>query len=83
MLMISSLPQEQCINSYQSQGCLFGRELKISAVCLSTSWRNIVTNSRVTPSWREIVSLAFSEAGILHVNWTSFGHGVSRRGLLC
>ncbi|GJS51581.1 hypothetical protein Tco_0624943 [Tanacetum coccineum] len=32
MLMISSLPQERCINSYQSQRCLFGRELKISAV---------------------------------------------------
>nr|GEZ29572.1 hypothetical protein [Tanacetum cinerariifolium] len=27
---------------------------------------NIVTNSRVTPSWREIVCLTFSEAGILH-----------------
>ncbi|GJR62166.1 hypothetical protein Tco_1504328 [Tanacetum coccineum] len=40
---------------------------------------NIVTNSRVTPSWREIVSLTFSEAGVLHVNWTSFGHCVSRR----
>nr|GEV06618.1 hypothetical protein [Tanacetum cinerariifolium] len=36
--------------------------------------RNIVTNSRVTPSWREIVSLTFNEAGILHVNWTSLGH---------
>ncbi|GJX19455.1 hypothetical protein Tco_0222132 [Tanacetum coccineum] len=40
------------------------------------SGRNIVTNSRVTPSWREIVSLTFSEAGVLHVNWTSFGHCV-------
>ncbi|GJR55344.1 hypothetical protein Tco_1405865 [Tanacetum coccineum] len=29
------------------------------------------------------VSLTFSEAGVLHVNWTSFGHCVSRRGLLC
>ncbi|GJT89698.1 hypothetical protein Tco_1078543 [Tanacetum coccineum] len=38
--------------------------------------RNIVTNSRVTPSWREIVSLTFSEAGVLHVNWTSLGHCV-------
>nr|GEV47754.1 hypothetical protein [Tanacetum cinerariifolium] len=28
--------------------------------------RNIVTDSRVTPSWREIVSLTFSEAGVLH-----------------
>ncbi|GJT26379.1 putative reverse transcriptase domain-containing protein [Tanacetum coccineum] len=46
------------------------------------SW-NIVTNSRVTPSWREIVSLTFSEAGVLHVNWITFGHCVSRRGLLC
>nr|GEY48521.1 hypothetical protein [Tanacetum cinerariifolium] len=31
--------------------------------------RNIVSNSRVTPSWREIVSLTFNEAGFLHVNW--------------
>nr|GEV45514.1 hypothetical protein [Tanacetum cinerariifolium] len=45
--------------------------------------RNIVTNSRMTPSWREILSLAFSEAGILHVNWTSLGHCISRRGHLC
>nr|GEV38529.1 uncharacterized mitochondrial protein AtMg00810-like [Tanacetum cinerariifolium] len=30
--------------------------------------RRIVTNSRVTPSWTEIVSLTFSEAGVLHVN---------------
>ncbi|GJY50490.1 putative reverse transcriptase domain-containing protein [Tanacetum coccineum] len=44
------------------------------------SGRNIVTNSRVTPSWREIVSLTFSEAGVLHVNWTSFGHYVPHRG---
>ncbi|GJS71519.1 putative reverse transcriptase domain-containing protein [Tanacetum coccineum] len=29
------------------------------------------------------VSLTFSEAGVLHVNWISFGHCVSRRGLLC
>nr|GEW46912.1 protein root hair defective 3-like [Tanacetum cinerariifolium] len=28
---------------------------------------NIVTNSRVTPSWREIVSLTFSEVGVLHL----------------
>nr|GEV90619.1 copia protein [Tanacetum cinerariifolium] len=42
--------------------------------------RNIVTNSRVTPSWREIVSLTFSKAGVLHVNWTSLGHCVSRTG---
>ncbi|GJS29308.1 hypothetical protein Tco_0489928 [Tanacetum coccineum] len=41
--------------------------------------RNIVTNSRVTPSWREIVSLTFSKAGILHVNWTSLGHCVPHR----
>nr|GEY39592.1 hypothetical protein [Tanacetum cinerariifolium] len=38
--------------------------------------RNIVTNSRVTLSWKEIVSLTFSEAGVLHVNWTSLGHCV-------
>nr|GFB65173.1 reverse transcriptase [Tanacetum cinerariifolium] len=35
--------------------------------------RNIVTNSRMMPSWREIVILTFSKAGILHVNWTSLG----------
>ncbi|GJZ01998.1 retrovirus-related pol polyprotein from transposon TNT 1-94 [Tanacetum coccineum] len=29
------------------------------------------------------VSLTFSEAGVLHVNWTSFGHCVPRRGHLC
>nr|GEW90276.1 hypothetical protein [Tanacetum cinerariifolium] len=42
---------------------------------------NIITNSRVTPSWREIVSLTFSEASVLHVNWTSLGHCVSRMGI--
>nr|GEV76880.1 hypothetical protein [Tanacetum cinerariifolium] len=35
---------------------------------------NIVTNSCVKPSWREIVSLTFSKDGILHVNWSSLGH---------
>ncbi|GKC97771.1 hypothetical protein Tco_1168046 [Tanacetum coccineum] len=30
-----------------------------------------------------VVSLTFSEAGVLHVNWISFGHCVLRRGLLC
>ncbi|GKD02875.1 zinc finger, CCHC-type containing protein, partial [Tanacetum coccineum] len=29
---------------------------------------------------KEAVSLTFSEAGVLHVNWISFGHCVSRRG---
>ncbi|GJS73492.1 DNA helicase [Tanacetum coccineum] len=40
---------------------------------------NIVTNSRVTPSWREIVSLTFSEVGVLHVNWTSYRSSAIRR----
>nr|GEW60443.1 ribonuclease H-like domain-containing protein [Tanacetum cinerariifolium] len=44
---------------------------------------NVVTNSRVTPSWREIVSLTFSEAGVIHVNWISCGHCITSRGLLC
>nr|GEX32646.1 hypothetical protein [Tanacetum cinerariifolium] len=44
-----------------------------------TSKRNIVTDSHVTPSWREIVSLTFSEAGVLNVNWISFGHCVNNR----
>nr|GEW21023.1 putative reverse transcriptase domain-containing protein [Tanacetum cinerariifolium] len=45
----------------------------------SSAARNIVTNSHVTPSWREIVSLIFSEAGVLHVNWTRVGQCVSHR----
>ncbi|GJU72896.1 hypothetical protein Tco_1264301 [Tanacetum coccineum] len=36
--------------------------------------RNIVTNSRVTPSWREIVSLTFSEAGVLHGEYNNMIH---------
>nr|GEV02659.1 hypothetical protein [Tanacetum cinerariifolium] len=43
--------------------------------------RNIVTNSRVTPSWREIISLTFSEAGILHVNWTKHKHNLDSTNL--
>nr|GEU70106.1 hypothetical protein [Tanacetum cinerariifolium] len=35
---------------------------------------NIVTNSRVTPSWKEFFSLTFSEVDVLHVNWITFGH---------
>nr|GEU28719.1 putative reverse transcriptase domain-containing protein [Tanacetum cinerariifolium] len=45
--------------------------------------REHLTNSRVTPSWREIVNHTFSEAGVLHVNLTSLGHCVLRRGHLC
>nr|GEU58951.1 ribonuclease H-like domain-containing protein [Tanacetum cinerariifolium] len=44
--------------------------------------RNIVINSRMMPSWREIVSLTFSEADVLHVNWTSLRHCVLRKGHL-
>nr|GEW88549.1 hypothetical protein [Tanacetum cinerariifolium] len=33
---------------------------------------NIVTNSRVTLSWREIVSLTFSKVGVLHVHSTLY-----------
>ncbi|GJZ09497.1 hypothetical protein Tco_0543780, partial [Tanacetum coccineum] len=40
-------------------------------------------DSPKTPPGLPPVSLTFSEAGVLHVNWTSFGHCVSRRGLLC
>nr|GEV17358.1 putative reverse transcriptase domain-containing protein [Tanacetum cinerariifolium] len=48
--------------------------LKVSPWKGVVCFGNIVTNLRVTPSWREIVSLIFSEAGVLHVNWISFGH---------
>ncbi|GJV90330.1 ribonuclease H-like domain-containing protein [Tanacetum coccineum] len=47
---------------------------KTNALILISLIGNIVTNSCVTSSWREIVSLTFSEAGVLHVNWTSLGH---------
>ncbi|GKG28007.1 hypothetical protein Tco_0406334, partial [Tanacetum coccineum] len=30
-----------------------------------------------------VLALLFSEAGVLHVNWTSLGHCVSHRGHLC
>ncbi|GKF92246.1 hypothetical protein Tco_0278965 [Tanacetum coccineum] len=40
-------------------------------------------NEIVEPDVDVHVSLTFSEAGVLHVNWISFGHCVLRRGLLC
>nr|GEV27035.1 putative reverse transcriptase domain-containing protein [Tanacetum cinerariifolium] len=39
---------------------------------------NIVTNSRVTPSWREIVRLTFSEAGVLYRLWTEKSNSRSK-----
>ncbi|GJS01806.1 reverse transcriptase domain-containing protein [Tanacetum coccineum] len=48
------------------------------STCRSTLG-NVVTNSRVTPSWREIVSLTFNEAGVLHVNWISYRPSAKRR----
>ncbi|GJX48507.1 hypothetical protein Tco_0273697 [Tanacetum coccineum] len=79
---------QKCKNMKRSQDMQLIQKLRddqkrMKKVFEVMSGRNIVTNSRVTPSWREIVSLTFSEAGVLHVNWISFGHCVSRRGLLC
>ncbi|GJX51331.1 hypothetical protein Tco_0278176 [Tanacetum coccineum] len=79
---------QKCKNMKRSQDMQLIQKLRddqkrMKKVFEVMSGRNIVTNSRVTPSWREIVSLTFSEAGILHVNWTSFGHCVPRRGHLC
>ncbi|GKB31212.1 putative reverse transcriptase, RNA-dependent DNA polymerase [Tanacetum coccineum] len=76
---------EKCKNMKHSQDMQLIQKLRddqkrMKKVFEVMSGRNIVTNSRVTPSWREIVSLTFSEAGVLHVNWISFGHCVSRRG---
>ncbi|GJS24555.1 putative reverse transcriptase domain-containing protein [Tanacetum coccineum] len=75
---------EKCKNMKRSQDMQLIQKLRddqkrMKKVFEVMSGRNIVTNSRVTPSWREIVSLTFSEAGVLHVNWTSFGHCVSCR----
>ncbi|GJU19073.1 hypothetical protein Tco_1147039 [Tanacetum coccineum] len=79
---------QKCKNMKHSQDMQLIQKLRddqkrMKKVFEVMSGRNIVTNSRVTPSWREIVSLTFSEAGVLHVNWTSFGHCVPRRGHLC
>ncbi|GJW08050.1 hypothetical protein Tco_1570473 [Tanacetum coccineum] len=75
---------QKCKNMKHSQDMQLIQKLRddqkrMKKVFEVMSGRNIVTNSRVTPSWREIVSLTFSEAGVLHVNWISFGHCVLRR----
>ncbi|GKB46553.1 hypothetical protein Tco_0897306 [Tanacetum coccineum] len=88
MLMISSPPQERCINSYQSQGCLFRRELKILAVYVrlraeeikleysSRSSKIFSQNTRL----HSLLALLFNEAGVLtRESGTSLGHCVSRR----
>ncbi|GJW18478.1 putative ribonuclease H-like domain-containing protein [Tanacetum coccineum] len=85
---IIHIKAEKCKNMKHSQDMQLIQKLRDDQKCMKKvfevmSGRNIVTNSRVTPSWREIVSLTFSEAGVLHVNWISFGHCVLRRGLLC
>ncbi|GJW37979.1 hypothetical protein Tco_0060899 [Tanacetum coccineum] len=88
---IIHIKAEKCKNMKHSQDMQLIQKLRDDQKCMKKvfevmSGRNIVTNSRVTPSWREIVSLTFSEAGVLHVNWISFGHcvcgQVSGRGTL-
>ncbi|GJR80673.1 hypothetical protein Tco_0151458 [Tanacetum coccineum] len=81
---IIHIKAEKCKNMKHSQDMQLIQKLRDDQKCMKKvfevmSGRNIVTNSRVTPSWREIVSLTFSEAGVLHVNWISFGHCVLRR----
>ncbi|GKD55355.1 hypothetical protein Tco_1288742, partial [Tanacetum coccineum] len=76
---------QKCKNMKHSQDMQLIQKLRddqkrMKKVFEVMSGRNIVTNSRVTPSWREIVSLTFSEAGVLHVNWISFGHCVNTPG---
>ncbi|GJT77905.1 hypothetical protein Tco_1044630 [Tanacetum coccineum] len=79
---------QKCKNMKHSQDMQLIQKLRddqkrMKKVFEVMSGRNNVTNSRVTSSWREIVSLTFSEAGVLHVNWTSFGHCIPRMGHLC
>ncbi|GJS57882.1 hypothetical protein Tco_0652666 [Tanacetum coccineum] len=79
---IIHIKAEKCKNMKHSQDMQLIQKLRDDQKCMKKvfevmSGRNIVTNSRVTPSWREIVSLTFSEAGVLHVNWISFGHCVT------
>ncbi|GJU72586.1 hypothetical protein Tco_1263991 [Tanacetum coccineum] len=62
---------QKCKNMKRSQDMQLIQKLRddqkrMKKVFEVMSGRNIVTNSRVTPSWREIVSLTFSEAGVLH-----------------
>ncbi|GJW32192.1 hypothetical protein Tco_0052224 [Tanacetum coccineum] len=49
---------------------------RMKKVFEAMSGRNIVTNSRMTSSWREIVSLIFSEVGVLHGQGEVKGGGV-------
>nr|GEY34194.1 reverse transcriptase domain-containing protein [Tanacetum cinerariifolium] len=35
------------------------------------------------PTTVKVLALLFSEAGVLHVNWISFGHSIASRGHLC
>ncbi|GJT99265.1 putative reverse transcriptase domain-containing protein [Tanacetum coccineum] len=42
----------------------------------------LLASLAISPFHDDPVSLTFSEAGVLHVNWISFGHCVSRMGLL-
>nr|GEU34675.1 putative reverse transcriptase, RNA-dependent DNA polymerase, Gag-polypeptide of LTR copia-type [Tanacetum cinerariifolium] len=54
------------------------QDMQLIQKLLDDQKRNIVTNSRVTPSWKEIVSLTFSEAGVLNVNWTRLEYCVEK-----
>ncbi|GJS98876.1 hypothetical protein Tco_0820046 [Tanacetum coccineum] len=68
---IIHIKAEKCKNMKHSQDMQLIQKLRDDQKCMKKvfevmSGRNIVTNSRVTPSWREIVSLTFSEAGVLH-----------------
>ncbi|GKC30031.1 ALP1-like protein [Tanacetum coccineum] len=69
---IIHIKAEKCKNMKHSQDMQLIQKLRDDQKCMKKvfevmSGRNIVTNSRVTPSWREIVSLTFSEAGVLHI----------------
>ncbi|GKB35975.1 hypothetical protein Tco_0880917 [Tanacetum coccineum] len=70
MMKVLKSVRKLCSKSYLKQGsiekllCHPQQYVRLQAEEIKLE--NIVTNSRVTPSWREIVSLTFSEAGVLH-----------------
>ncbi|GKA13860.1 hypothetical protein Tco_0693506 [Tanacetum coccineum] len=71
---------QKCKKMKLSQDMQLIQKLRDDQNCMKKVFEgNIVTNSRVRLLGGEIVSLTFSEAGVLHVNWISFGHCVLRR----
>nr|GEW66685.1 reverse transcriptase domain-containing protein [Tanacetum cinerariifolium] len=60
-----------------------GNSSSSSEISKLTQAVNQQTSAVTTAMTVILVSLTFSEAGVLHANWICFGHYVSRRGHLC